>query len=177
MTLSRPVHQGKTTCAGADRVGKVTHPNAAPGNKLLLTYAKGPVNDRGTHLPLPDSGVYRVAGITNAPAEMELIVNSPQYNEFMPIAVASWQQKYGQEPVDLPWLPQGVEEHLPPGTPYGIIATGIARLAARASPASVTPRMAASILTTPGRTRASRTGSPRAVTCACSTTARSRHCA
>ena len=43
----------------APRVGKVTHPSAAPDNHLLCVWSPGPVNGGYTvHVPAVDSGIY-----------------------------------------------------------------------------------------------------------------------
>src|SRR5699024_5694225 len=44
------------------RVGKFTHPSAAPGNDLLVVWSPGPANDlkRPTPRPYYDSGIYLV---------------------------------------------------------------------------------------------------------------------
>jgi len=46
--------------AGSMRVGKFTHPSAAPGNDLLVVWSPGPANDlnRPTPLPYYDAGLY-----------------------------------------------------------------------------------------------------------------------
>ena len=43
------------------RVGRVTHPSAAPGNDLLVVWTPGPANDlnRPTPLPYYDGGLYQ----------------------------------------------------------------------------------------------------------------------
>ena len=43
------------------RVGKVTHPSAAPDNHLLTVWSPGPVNGGYTvHVPAVDAGIYLI---------------------------------------------------------------------------------------------------------------------
>jgi hypothetical protein len=112
------------------RVGKFTHPSAAPANDLLVAWTPGPANDltRPTPLPYYDSGLYLVPG-ANAlanPQGLVLIRNSPQYNEAWPRAVVTYQQIHGvAEPANPAWLPNDGSVHalLPAGTPYGLVGT------------------------------------------------------
>jgi len=112
------------------RVGKFTHPSAAPDNDLLVVWSPGPANDlnRPTTLPYYDAGLYLIRGanvITN-PAQLVLIKNDPAYNEAWPRPVVPWRAIHGtEEPVRRPWLPNDGTAHpdLPPGTPYGIVGT------------------------------------------------------
>lgn len=116
--------------AGGVRVGKCTHPSAAPNNDLLVVWTPGPANDlnRPTTLPYYDAGLYLIRGgnvITN-PSQLVLIKNDPLYNEAWPRAVVPWRAVHGtDEPARLPWLPNDGTAHtnLPPGTPYGIVGT------------------------------------------------------
>ena len=97
------------------RVGKVTHPAAYPGNRLLLTYSAGPVTKNvPPQEPWPDTGIYLISGVTTSPGEMELVINDPAYNEHLARVIVSYSTIYGREPVDLPWLPQ-TSPYLPPG--------------------------------------------------------------
>jgi len=112
------------------RVGKFTHPSAAPGNDLLVVWTAGPANnlDRPSPQPYYDAGLYLIPGsvlVTN-PAQLVLIKNNPNYNEAWPRAVVTWKAVHGTaEPALLPWLPNDGTAHpdLPRGTPYGIIGT------------------------------------------------------
>ncbi len=121
---SAPVGQGGI------RVGKFTHPSAAPDNDLLAAWTPGPANDlnRPTPLPYYDSGLYLIPGgdIVNDPAELILIKNDPAYNEAWPRALVSYAAVHGvAEPDEIPWLPNDgtVHPELPPGTPYGLVGT------------------------------------------------------
>ncbi len=117
---------------GADgrRVGKFTHPSAAPHDDLLTVWTPGPANDlaRPTTQPYYDGGIYVVPGgeTLGGPADLVLIKNDPAYNEAWPRAVVPWSAIHGQdEPVELPWLPNDGSEHeaLPAGTPFGLVGT------------------------------------------------------
>jgi hydrazine synthase alpha subunit-like protein len=112
------------------RVGKFTHPSAAPSNDLLVVWTPGPANDlnRPTPLPYYDAGLYlmRGANIITNPSQLILIKNDPAYNEAWPRAVVPWRAVHGtDEPTRLPWLPNDGSAHpdLPPGTPHGIVGT------------------------------------------------------
>ncbi len=116
--------------AGGVRVGKFTHPSAAPGNDLLVAWTPGPANDlnRPTTIPFYNSGIYLIPGgnVINAPSDLVLLKNSPNYNEAWPRAVVSYRAVHGvDEPANLPWLPNDGSEHaeLPAGTPYGLVGT------------------------------------------------------
>lgn len=112
------------------RVGKLTHPSAAPGNDLLVVWTPGPANDlnRPTPLPYYDAGLYLApgGGIINSPANLVLIKNSPLYNEAWPRAVVTYQAVHGvAEPTRLAWLPNdgSVHSRLPAGTAHGLVGT------------------------------------------------------
>ncbi len=116
--------------SGGVRVGKFTHPSAAPNNDLLVAWTPGPANDldRPTPTPYYDSGIYVIAGgnIVNSPSQLTLIKNNPQYNEAWPRAVVSYQAVHGvSEPTLIPWLPNDGSLHLnlPAGTPFGLVGT------------------------------------------------------
>jgi len=112
------------------RVGKFTHPCAAPNNDLLVAWTPGPANDldRPTSQPYDDSGLYLIPGgnIINAPSGLLLIKNNPAYNEAWPRPVVTYRAVHGvDEPDLLPWLPNDGTLHsaLPAGTPYGLVGT------------------------------------------------------
>ncbi|MEO6065746.1 MAG: hypothetical protein ABIP49_08230 [Lysobacterales bacterium] len=116
--------------AGGARVGKFTHPSAAPANDLLVAWTPGPANDldRPTNLPSYDSGIYIAPGgnIINAASNLVLVKNDPLYNEAWPRAVVPYSRIHGvAEPANLPWLPNSGTLHalLPAGTPFGLIGT------------------------------------------------------
>ena len=112
------------------RVGKFTHPSAAPNNDLLVVWTPGPANDLNRPLTTPyyDGGLYIIpeGKVIHSPAELVLIKNDPNYNEAWPRAVGTYRAVHGMdEPAALPWLPNDGTAHpeLPPGTPYGIVGT------------------------------------------------------
>src|SRR5262245_59760832 len=61
------------------KVGKFTHPSAAPDNHLLTCYSPGPVNHQYTFLPQLDGGIYLIKNgeAIDEPAQMRLIKNDP----------------------------------------------------------------------------------------------------
>lgn len=116
--------------ANGHRVGKFSHPSAAPGNHLLVAYSAGPVNalQRPTDLPAVDAGLYLMpnSGPANSPTDLILIKNDPAYNEAWPRALVPYSAIHGQaEPAELPWLPNdgSVHAQLSAGTPYGLVGT------------------------------------------------------
>lgn len=115
---------------GGDRVGKFTHPSAAPGNDLLVAWTPGPANDlkRPVRTPYYDSGLYIIDNSDPVwqPADLTLIKNDPDYNEAWPRAVVPWKSIHGtDEPAQKPWLPNNgmVHHQLPAGTAYGLVGT------------------------------------------------------
>ena len=115
---------------GITRVGKFTHPSAAPGNDLLVVWTPGPANDLNRPITDPryDAGLYLIAGSLPVwdPSELVLIRNDPAYNEAWPRAVVPYSDIHGvDQPADLPWLPNDGSEHaeLPAGTPHGLVGT------------------------------------------------------
>lgn len=117
--------------AGGARVGKFTHPSAAPNNDLLVAWTPGPANDLNRPSPVPyyNSGLYLIphGDIVHSPSELVLIKNDPDYNEAWPRAVVPYSAVHGvAEPTQLDWLPNDGSEHpdlLPAGTPYGLVGT------------------------------------------------------
>ncbi len=113
---------------GVNRVGKVTHPCAAPNGDLLLAWTDGPANDKNRPVSVPryDSGIYLLPGATPIyyPDELICIKNSSAWNECSPRPVVPYSAIHGiDEPAALPFLPNDGTLHpeLPRGTPYGII--------------------------------------------------------
>jgi|CXWL01.1.fsa_nt_gi hypothetical protein len=116
--------------AGGARVGKFTHPSAAPGNELLAVWTPGPANDldRPTPQPYYDAGIYLLPGssVVTSPSQLVLLKNSPLFNEAWPRAVVPYSAIHGVvQPIELPWLPNEGSAHvqLPAGTPYGLVGT------------------------------------------------------
>ncbi|MCS7045790.1 MAG: hypothetical protein NZO58_05495, partial [Gemmataceae bacterium] len=111
------------------RVGRVTHPSAAPDNHLLTVWSPGPVNGGYTvHRPAVDGGIYLINGgkAIDEPGQMLLIKNDPKYNEQWPRALVPYQRIYGiPEPKRLPVLANDGRRspHLPEGTPFGLVGT------------------------------------------------------
>ncbi len=112
------------------RVGKFTHPSAAPDNDLLVVWTPGPANDldRPTPLPYYDAGLYLIpdGDTVESPAQLVRIKNDPAYNEAWPRAVVPYEAVHGVAvPAELPWLPNDGSVHaaLPAGTPYGLVGT------------------------------------------------------
>lgn len=116
---------------GVTRVGKFTHPSAAPDNDLLVVWTPGPANDlnRPETDPRYDAGIYRMpgGGPAASPDDLVLIKNDPDYNEAWPRAVVPYAAVHPgmTEPAALPWLPNDGTLHaeLPAGTPHGLIGT------------------------------------------------------
>ncbi|HHL31674.1 MAG TPA: hypothetical protein ENJ41_03750 [Oceanospirillales bacterium] len=115
---------------GITRVGKFTHPSAAPNNDLLVAWTPGPANDlnRPTTLPYYDSGLYVINNSNPVwhPSELLLIKNDPNFNEAWPRAVVTWKSIHGNdEPAKKSWLPNdgSVHAQLPAGTAYGLVGT------------------------------------------------------
>ncbi|NJL27129.1 MAG: hypothetical protein HC897_04200 [Thermoanaerobaculia bacterium] len=115
---------------GGQRVGKFTHPSAAPGGDLLVVWTPGPANnlDRPTPMPYYDGGLYLLpgGGVISTPSGLTLIKNSPAYNEAWPRALVPYSAIHGvAAPAEMPWLPNDGSLHpeLPAGTPYGLVGT------------------------------------------------------
>jgi len=115
--------------SGSVRVGKVTHPTAAPDG-LLVVWTPGPANDlnRPTPMPYYDGGIYLTPDNLPAdqPGDFVLIKNDPDYNEQWPKPVVPYSSIYGMaEPKKLPWLPNdgALFPELPEGTPFGIVGS------------------------------------------------------
>ena len=112
------------------RIGKVTHPCGAPDNHLLVAWTLGPIGGPGTNKmgPQPmDSGIYLIKGgaTTNAPGEMLMIRNHPDYNEQWPRPVVPYKRMFGvDEPAKLVHENDGQKSpHLPAGSPHGLVGS------------------------------------------------------
>jgi hypothetical protein len=110
------------------RVGKVTHPAAAPDNHVLTVWSGGSVNNYTKYSPAFDSGIYLIKGgkAVNEPGEMRLIKNDPKYHEQWPRALVPYKRIHGiDEPKNIaPLANDGkLSKQLPEGTPYGLIGT------------------------------------------------------
>jgi hypothetical protein len=109
-------------------IGKFTHPSGAPDNHLLTCYSPGPVNHQYTFLPQLDGGIYLLTAgePVDEPSQLRLIKNDPNYNECWPRALVPYARIYGiEQPSDLtqPALATGPAQHLPEGTPFGLVGT------------------------------------------------------
>ena len=110
------------------RVGKVTHPAAAPDNHVLTAWSAGSVNSHTRFTPAFDSGIYLIKGgkAVNEPAEMLLVKNDPKYHEQWPRALVPYERIHGiKEPKTIaPLANDGKHsKHLPEGTPFGLVGT------------------------------------------------------
>jgi len=111
------------------RVGRFTHPSAAPDNHLLTVYTAGPANHQnGLKKPSVDGGLYLIKGGSpiDRPDQMVLIRNDPKFNEQWPRAVVPYERIYGvKEPATIdPLANDGtLSSHLPAGTPFGLVGT------------------------------------------------------
>ncbi len=112
----------------APRVGKVTHPSAAPDNHLLTVWSAGSLNAYTRHTPAFDSGIYLIKDgkPIDEPGQMLLIKNDPKYHEQWPRALVPYERIFGiKEPVDLTPLKNDgtLSRHLPAGTPFGLVGS------------------------------------------------------
>jgi hypothetical protein len=115
------------------RMGKATHPSAAPDNHLLAVWSPGPVNNNGSFTAVNknhaiDAGIYLIKGgkRVSEPGQMLLIKNDPRYNEQWPRALVPYKRIHGvEEPARLtPLANDGkLSKHLPEGTPFGLVGT------------------------------------------------------
>jgi hypothetical protein len=110
------------------KVGKFTHPSAAPDNHLLVIYSPGPVNHQYKFLPQLDGGIYLLKNgdVIDEPAQLRLIKNDPNYNECWPRAVVPYRRIAGiDEPESKPRLINDGSRspQLPAGTPFGLVGT------------------------------------------------------
>ena len=69
--FTHPQDEAAPVGTGGVRVGKFTHPSAAPNNDLLVVWSPGPANDlnRPTPTPYYDAGLYLIPGanVVHAP--------------------------------------------------------------------------------------------------------------
>lgn len=135
----RPNHPDKFS--NREVRGNVTHPAAAPENRLLTSWAP-PHDQQDQRWPVYDAGIYlaptdRPLG---DPGEMVEIKNDPDYQELWPRALVPYRRIYG---VSTPARVERRDEdasspHLPQGTPFGLV--GSASLTKRESfPNGVVP--------------------------------------
>jgi hypothetical protein len=110
------------------RVGKFTHPAAAPDNHVLTAWSPGSLNGYARHAPAFDSGIYLIKGgkPIDEPAQMRLVKNDPKYHEQWPRALVPYGRIHGiDEPRKIaPLANDGkLSKHLPAGTPFGLVGT------------------------------------------------------
>jgi hypothetical protein len=110
------------------RVGKVTHPSAAPDNNMLTVWSPGSVNSHTRYKPAFDSGIYLIKGgkPVDEPGQMLLIKNDQNYHEQWPRALVPYKRIHGiDEPKNLAKIPNDGKQspHLPEGTPFGLVGT------------------------------------------------------
>jgi hypothetical protein len=110
------------------RVGKVTHPAAAPDNHVLTVWSPGSVNSHTRFTPAFDAGIYLIKGgkAVDEPGQMLLVKNDPKYHEQWPRALVPYERIHGiKEPKKLaPLANDGkLSKHLPEGTPFGLVGT------------------------------------------------------
>jgi len=110
------------------RLGKVTHPSAAPDNHLLTVWSPGSLNNFTRYKPAFDSGIYLIKSgkPVDEPGQMLLIKNDPKYHEQWPRAVVPYKRIYGvDEPKRLaPLANDGkLSKQLPEGTPFGLVGS------------------------------------------------------
>ncbi len=114
---------------GATRVGKVTHPAAAPGDDMLVVWSPGPVNTQGRPISSPsvDSGIYvlRFGLPVSDPGHFVEVRDLPQWNEAFPRPLVRYSDIYGgvERPETIERLPNDGAQHaaLPEATPYGLV--------------------------------------------------------
>lgn len=110
------------------RVGKFTHPTAAPDNHVLAAYSAGSLNNFRKYKPAFDSGIYLIKSgqPIDAPGDMLLVKNDPRYHEQWPRALVPYRRIYGvDEPAHIEPLANdgSLSPHLPEGTPTGLVGT------------------------------------------------------
>lgn len=88
-----------------DYLGKVTHPSAAPGNAILMTFSDGPSSDkeRPTRFPVVH-GEIRVLKKKTAdhPDDLILVRKEEGFSYTQPRALVSFKEIYGTDPIALP---------------------------------------------------------------------------
>jgi hypothetical protein len=123
-----PSDPADPTKKDSPRVGKVTHPAAAPDNHVLTTWSAGSINSYSRFKPAFDSGIYLIKSgkPVDEPGQMLLVKNDPKYHEQWPRALVPYKRIYGvDEPRRLtPLANDGkLSPHLPEGTPFGLVGT------------------------------------------------------
>ncbi len=87
-------------------LGKVSHPSAAPGNALLVTYTGGPANklNRPESIPVEHCEIRIIKSDTAdaGPDGMELIIKKDGFNYTQPRALVAFSEIYGTDAIALP---------------------------------------------------------------------------
>jgi len=126
-----------SNCPPASRIGKVTHPAAAPSGNVLLVYTKAAANSnhiytgRGINQPFYDGGIYLMASAkaaagTARPSDLKRILNHPSYNEQWPRPVVSYNALFPGHAQPAVWQNfqnDGAEAKLAANTPLGLIGS------------------------------------------------------
>lgn len=112
----------------APRLGKFTHPSAAPDNHLLTVWSPGSITSSVKLKSPVDAGLYLIKSgkPIDEPGQMLLIKNDPKYHEQWPRALVPYKRIHGiAEPRRLvPLANDGKRsKHLPEGTPFGLVGT------------------------------------------------------
>ena len=105
------------------RRSPAAHLESAAGDEELQHVADPAVPDTGIYLT-PPGGAH-----DDARVRLELVVNDPAYNEYLARAVVPYATIYGQQPVELPWLPQSLSAPTA-GSPYGLVGSASVRRSA-----------------------------------------------
>lgn len=123
-----PSNEADPSDKDSPRLGKFTHPAAAPDNHVLVAYSAGSLNNITKYKPAFDSGLYLIKSgrPVDEPGQMLLVKNDPKYHEQWPRALVPYKRIFGvDEPARLePLVNNGSRSpHLPAGTPTGIVGT------------------------------------------------------
>lgn len=104
--------------------GKWAHPQALPGNQLMVAWSDGPVSKKSAITKAADFGLYTMPATDIAtPDDMQLIVNDPCCNEIWGRPVVPWRDIYGAKPPVLKRPRNNGTEvpELKPGTSYALL--------------------------------------------------------
>lgn len=123
-----------TRCNPATRVGKVTHPAAAPDGGPLLVYTPAAANSNhiytsnGTNRPFYDGGLYfmssahAVAG-TAKPRDFVKILNDPRYSEQSPKPVVRFSELFNGAIQPQVIAPTNNPQDLVANTAFGVVGS------------------------------------------------------
>jgi len=122
----RPSDLSIPTDPNSPRVGKVTHPSAAPGNKVLATWSPGAVHRQDLPANWGQIVLFDAVTPTTAINQMVALKTDPAWNYAWPQALQSHQQIYGKaQPDTIADLKNDgkTTPGLPEGTPFGYVGT------------------------------------------------------